>query len=52
MVIAQLLHDFATGLTKEGRKEFVTILAKAVKVHGDEKAAQALIDAAGEQECD
>ncbi|MFI0902170.1 hypothetical protein ACH4TE_01285 [Streptomyces sioyaensis] len=52
VVIAQLLHDFATGLTEEGRKEFVTILAKAVKVHGDEKTAQALIDAAGEQECD
>ncbi len=52
MIIAQLLHDFATGLTKEGRKELVTILARAIKVHGDEKTAQALIDAAGEHECD
>ncbi|MFG2848350.1 hypothetical protein ACGF12_35095 [Kitasatospora sp. NPDC048296] len=50
VVVAQLLHDFVAGLTEEGRKEFLTILAKAVKVHGDEKAAQALIKAASEQE--
>ncbi|MEU1624190.1 hypothetical protein ABZ746_02360 [Streptomyces sp. NPDC020096] len=50
VVVAQLLHGFVVGLTEEGRKEFLTILAKAVKVHGDEKTAQALIKAAGEQE--
>ncbi len=50
VVVAQLLHDFVAGLTEEGRKELLTILAKAVKVHGDEKTAQALINAAGEQE--
>ncbi|WP_423833660.1 hypothetical protein [Streptomyces manipurensis] len=50
VVVAQLLHDFVAGLTEEGRKELLTILAKAVKVHGDEKTAQALINATGEQE--
>ncbi|MCT9138291.1 hypothetical protein N4G67_04255 [Streptomyces violarus] len=50
VVVAQLLHDFTAGLTEEGRKELLTILAKAVKVHGDDKIAQALIEAAGEQE--
>ncbi|MEU2910339.1 hypothetical protein ACFYM3_24175 [Streptomyces massasporeus] len=50
VVVAQLLHDFVAGLTEEGRKELLTILAKAVQVHGDEKTAQALIKAAGEQE--
>jgi hypothetical protein len=50
VVVAQLLHDFVAGLTEEGRKELLTILAKAVQVHGDEKTAQALIKTAGEQE--
>ncbi|MDG9682480.1 hypothetical protein QC334_06950 [Streptomyces sp. DH18] len=50
VVVAQLLHDFVIDLTEEGRKEFLTILAKAVKVHGDEKTAHALIKAAEEQE--
>ncbi|MFE7038935.1 hypothetical protein ACFU9X_05610 [Streptomyces atratus] len=48
VVVAQLLNDFVVGLTEEGRKEFLTILAKAVKVHGDERTAQALTQAAGE----
>ncbi|MFF5726533.1 hypothetical protein [[Kitasatospora] papulosa] len=48
VVVAQLLNDFVVGLTEEGRKEFLTILAKAVKVHGDEKTAKALTQAAGE----
>ncbi|MEV4503830.1 hypothetical protein [Streptomyces klenkii] len=46
VVVAHLLHDFVAGLTEEGRKEFLTTLAKAVTVHGDEKTAQALIRAA------
>ncbi|XIE80159.1 hypothetical protein AB6O49_23645 [Streptomyces sp. SBR177] len=50
VAVAQLLHDFVAGLTEEGRKELLTILAKAVKVHGDEKTAQALIKATREQE--
>ncbi|QLE71781.1 hypothetical protein FGW37_09325 [Streptomyces rectiverticillatus] len=50
VAVAQLLHDFVAGLTEEGRKELLTILAKAVQVHGDERTAQALIKAAGERE--
>ncbi|MFF2013723.1 hypothetical protein ACFVWY_32315 [Streptomyces sp. NPDC058195] len=49
VTVAQLLHEFVAGLTEEGHKEFVKILAKAIKVHGDEKIAQALIEATGEQ---
>ncbi|WP_189822683.1 hypothetical protein [Streptomyces finlayi] len=50
VTVAQLLHDFVLGLSLEGRKEFLTILANAVHVHGDEKRAQLLTNALGEQE--
>jgi hypothetical protein len=36
---AQLLHDFVDGLTEEGRKELLTILADAVRAFGDENTA-------------
>ncbi|MGW1838659.1 hypothetical protein [Streptomyces sp. NPDC002067] len=50
--VAQLLHNFVVELTEEGRKELLTILARAVAVHGDEKTSQSLIKAAEEQEPD
>ncbi|MYS79482.1 hypothetical protein [Embleya scabrispora] len=49
VVVAQLLHDFVVGLSEDGRTEFLTILARAVHVYGDEERAQELFKAAEEQ---
>ncbi|ADI05823.1 hypothetical protein SBI_02702 [Streptomyces bingchenggensis BCW-1] len=45
---AQLLHDFVSGLTEEGRKELLTILADAVRAFGDENTAHHLALLSGE----
>ena len=45
---AQLLHDFVGGLTAEGRKELLTILADAVRAFGDEDTAHRLALLSGE----
>ncbi|WP_405365685.1 hypothetical protein [Kitasatospora sp. NBC_00039] len=50
VAIAQLLHDFVAGLSEEGRKELLTILANAVRVYGEEPLAQRLTSAGGEAE--
>lgn len=39
---AQLLHDFVAGLTEEGRKELLILLADAVRAFGDEHTAHRL----------
>jgi hypothetical protein len=45
---AQLLHDFVTGLTEEGRKELLALLADAVRAFGDEHTAHRLALLSGE----
>ncbi|MBL1091079.1 MULTISPECIES: hypothetical protein [Streptomyces] len=45
---AQLLHDFVAGLTEEGRKELLTLLADAVRAFGDEHVAHRLALLSGE----
>ena len=42
VTVAQLLHRFVAGLTEEGRKELLTILADAVRAFGDENTAHRL----------
>lgn len=42
VTVAQLLHDFVGGLTEEGRKELLIILADAVRAFGDEDTAHRL----------
>ncbi|MCX3063714.1 hypothetical protein [Streptomyces beihaiensis] len=48
VTVAQLLHDFVAGLTEEGRKELLTILADAVRAFGDENTAHRLALLSGE----
>jgi hypothetical protein len=48
MTAAQLLHDFVAGLTEEGRKELLTLLADAVRAFGDEYTAHRLAHLSGE----
>lgn len=42
VIVAQLLHDFVAGLTEEGRKELLTLLADAVRAFGEEHTAHRL----------
>ncbi|MFJ2019625.1 hypothetical protein [Streptomyces nodosus] len=48
VTVAQLLHDFVAGLTEEGRKELLTLLADAVRAFGDEHTAHRLALLSGE----
>lgn len=48
VTVAQLLHNFVAGLTEEGRKELLTILADAVRAFGDESTAHRLALLLGE----
>ncbi|MDI3405401.1 hypothetical protein [Streptomyces cavernicola] len=43
VTVAQLLHKFVNGLTLEGRKELLTILADIVRSFGDEGTAGQLL---------
>jgi hypothetical protein len=45
---AQLLHNFVTGLTEEGRKELLTLLVDAVRAFGDDNTAHHLALLSGE----
>ncbi|MFG2918026.1 hypothetical protein ACGF0D_34685 [Kitasatospora sp. NPDC048298] len=47
---AQLLHDFVSGLSNEGRKELLTILADSVRAYGNEEVAKHLANLTGEPE--
>lgn len=48
VTVAQLLHEFLTGLSAEGRKELLTLLTDAVKAFGSDETAQRLTALAGE----
>ncbi|MCX4823194.1 hypothetical protein OG883_25560 [Streptomyces sp. NBC_01142] len=48
VTVAQLLHEFVGGLTEEGRKELLIILADAVRAFGDEDTAHRLALLSGE----
>jgi hypothetical protein len=48
VAVAQLLHEFLTSMSAEGRKELLTLLIDAVKAFGAEETAQRLISLAGE----
>lgn len=48
VAVAQLLHNFAAGLTEEGRRELLTLLVDAVRAFGDEHTAHRLALIAGE----
>ncbi len=48
VTVAQILHDFVAGLTTEGRKELLTLLADAVRAFGDDRTAHRLALLAGE----
>ncbi|SCK25933.1 MULTISPECIES: hypothetical protein [unclassified Streptomyces] len=48
VTVAELLHNFVSGLTEEGRKELLVILADAVRAFGDEHTAQRLTLISGE----
>ncbi|WP_181009032.1 MULTISPECIES: hypothetical protein [unclassified Streptomyces] len=42
VIVAQLLHEFVAGLTEEGRRELLTLLADAVRAFGEEHTAYRL----------
>ncbi|MGX1471209.1 UNVERIFIED_CONTAM: hypothetical protein RKD50_000017 [Streptomyces canus] len=48
VAVAQLLHEFLTSMSAEGRKELLTLLIDAVKAFGADETAQCLISLAGE----